>query len=80
MITDGPLFASPASFMVVIFNTTIPVENISTPLIFFSPHLAYQLNVATYLHVGSTGVRPSCSPISSYLIDLRFIGFDMGCG
>ncbi|KDR70190.1 hypothetical protein GALMADRAFT_43546, partial [Galerina marginata CBS 339.88] len=26
-----------------------------TPLIFFSPQLAYQLSVATYLHVGSTG-------------------------
>ncbi|KDR79259.1 hypothetical protein GALMADRAFT_137131 [Galerina marginata CBS 339.88] len=38
-----------------VLNITIPLTDVSTPLIFFSPELAYQFNVATYLHVGSTG-------------------------
>ncbi len=42
-------------------NTTTPVFPVfqSTPLIYFPPELAYQISVATYIHIGCLAV--SCS-------------------
>ncbi|KAF8154764.1 hypothetical protein B0H34DRAFT_799509 [Crassisporium funariophilum] len=36
--------------------STIPLSNISTPLVFLPPEMAQQLNIATYIHFGSLSV------------------------
>ncbi|KAF9479197.1 hypothetical protein BDN70DRAFT_703680 [Pholiota conissans] len=47
---SGPTVFVPA------LNITVPVANISTPLIFLTPGQAQDLNLAVYLHIGATGV------------------------
>ncbi len=39
-------------------NATLPMAPVfqSTPLIYFPPELAYQINVATYIHIGCLAV------------------------
>ncbi|KDR70123.1 hypothetical protein GALMADRAFT_1350475 [Galerina marginata CBS 339.88] len=39
-----------------IFNTTVPLSEIPTPLVFFTPHQAFSISLAIYIHIGSTTV------------------------
>ncbi|KAF5309007.1 hypothetical protein D9619_013549 [Psilocybe cf. subviscida] len=43
--------------MATVVNDTlvVPLSAVSTPLIFFDPDLAYQVSVATYIHIASLG-------------------------
>lgn len=45
--------------MATVVNGTlvVPLSTISTPLIFFDPERAYNISIATYVHIASLGVR-----------------------
>ena len=38
------------------FDVSIPLDQIPTPLVFLNPSLAHNINLATYIHIASTGV------------------------
>lgn len=40
------------------FNNTalVPLDQIPTPLVFLNPSTAHNINLATYIHIASTGV------------------------